>query len=456
MTRVVVITGDPLGSRMAGPAIRAWNMATELARQGHDVRLISTSAATESSTPSPGISIHIVRAGDDRAMRVHEGWAEAIVMQGYALGQFASLRSTDRMLVCDLYDPLHLELLEQGRDLPGATWALRVDVARDAIVDQVRRADLLLCASERQRLFYVGHLAALGRLNPSTYADDGALDRLLRIVPFGLPETPPQTSEQPVLRGVHPAVPDDAKLLIWGGGVYDWFDPLTLIRSVAAVREREPRVRLLFLGTRHPSVETMGVVRQAYDLAVELGVEGSHVIFNDDWVPYDERGAWLLESDAGVSTHHVHLETTFAFRTRILDYLWSGLPMVVTEGDGFADLVRDEHLGLAVPPHDVDALADALARVLTDSPEVDQWRANVARVREQYAWPTTLAPLVDALAEPHHAADYRPGRRGMGADARARRTAGLGHDARMAVHHLRHGGLRGLAERVRIRREKSS
>lgn len=431
MTRVIVITGDPLGSRMAGPAIRAWNMASEFARGGHDVRLLSTSAATSSNAPSPGFSIHIVRPGDERAMREHERWADAIVMQGYGLGQFPSLRRTDRMLVCDLYDPLHLELLEQGRDLPAATWSLRVAVARDAIVDQVRRADLLLCASERQRLFYLGHLAALGRLNPATYSDDGDLDRLLRVVPFGLSASPPTRAEQPVLRGAHPQVPHDAKLLIWGGGVYDWFDPLTLIRAVAAVREREPRVRLLFLGTRHPSVETMGIVRQAHDLAVELAVEGSHVIFNDDWVPYDERGAWLLEADAGVSTHHVHLETTFAFRTRILDYLWAGLPMVVTEGDGFADLVRDERLGLAVPPHDVDALADALSRVLAESPEVAEWRANVARVRESFTWPVALAPLADALAEPHRAADYTPGRRGMGSAARARRTAGAAHDARM-------------------------
>lgn len=455
MTRVVVLTGDPVGERMAGPAIRAFSMAAELVRHGHEVRLVSTAAATEAGERD-GVEISHVRAGDDRAMRPHERWAEAIVLQGYGLGQFSCLRGTDRLLVCDLYDPIHIELLEQGRDLPPATWQLRVGVARDAIVDQLRRADLLLCASERQRLFYLGHLAALGRVNPATYVDDGDLERLLAVVPFGLPTQPPQPGAAPVLRGVHTAVPDDARLLIWGGGVYDWFDPLTLIRAVAAVREREPRIRLLFLGTRHPSVETMGIVRRAHDLAVELGVEGRQVLFNDDWVPYDERGAWLLEADASVSTHHVHLETTLSFRTRILDYLWAGLPIVLTEGDAFADLVRDEGLGIVVPPDDADALADALARVLADSAEVQTWRANVARVRERFTWPVVLAPLVAALENPQHAADYRAGRRGMGSSGGARRTAGPMHDARMALHHLRHSGVAGLADRVRIRREKSS
>jgi hypothetical protein len=35
----------------------------------------------------------------------------------------------------------------------------------------------------------------------------------------------------------------------------------------------------------------------------------------------------------GVSAHPAHLETRFAFRTRMLDYLWAGLPIVSTEGE---------------------------------------------------------------------------------------------------------------------------
>ena len=42
--RVLVVTGEPLGDRMAGPAIRAWEMAKALAPD-HDVRLVSTAGA---------------------------------------------------------------------------------------------------------------------------------------------------------------------------------------------------------------------------------------------------------------------------------------------------------------------------------------------------------------------------------------------------------------------------
>lgn len=447
MTRVLILTGDPIGVRIAGPAIRAISIGRELQRHGHEVRLVTTTTADRPGLP---FSAFAIDRSDDRAFREHERWSEVIIFQGYGMSQFPTLRTTDRFVVADVYDPMHLEMLEQGRELPEATWTLRVAAARDALNEQLRRADLVLCASERQRLFYLGHLAALGRVTPVTYAADSDLRSLIDLAPFGLEHSLPVARQGEAIRGVVPGIDADSHVLIWGGGVYSWFDPLTLIRAVAALRDSLPTVRLFFLGTRHPGVDEMGIVRDAHDLAVSLGVEGREVIFNDTWVPYDDRGAYFLDADAGVSTHHIHVETTFAFRTRILDYLWAGLPMVVTDGDGFADLVRAEGLGIVVPPHDDQALADALRTILTDDEVAAACRESVRRVRDRFMWSVTLRPLVDFVAAPHHAADYVAGRDRMGAGGgRAARTSGPWHDARMALHHLRHSGMRDVVERVR-------
>ena len=56
----------------------------------------------------------------------------------------------------------------------------------------LRFADVVLCASERQRLLLLGVLLALGRVNPDTYDGDPTLGRLVRVVPFGLPSEPPR------------------------------------------------------------------------------------------------------------------------------------------------------------------------------------------------------------------------------------------------------------------------
>lgn len=109
-----------------------------------------------------------------------------------------------------------------------------------------------------------------GRVNPATYENDPHLEQLIAVAPFGLSSTPPAHTTD-VVKGVRSGVAVDDKLLIWGGGLYNWFDPLTLITAVARLAERRPAVRLLFLGTKHPGVDEMGIVRESFDLARELG-----------------------------------------------------------------------------------------------------------------------------------------------------------------------------------------
>lgn len=441
-TKVLVVTGDPIGPRLAGPAIRSIAMARQIGRR-HEVMLVTTSILEEVDLPFP---VHRVRPGADRDFSRLERWADVIVFQGHAMGHFESLRSSRKILVADVYDPMHLEQLEQGRDLPPETWDLHVSDAVAVLNEQLRRADFVLCASERQRLFYLGQLAALGRINPATYADDPELRGLLAVVPFGLSEQPPR-HERSVLRGVVEGIGDGDRIAIWSGGLYNWFDPETLVRAVAQLARTRPTVKLYFQGSRNPNpdVPEMAIVGSVRRLADELGVLGSSVFFNDSWVEYDDRQNYLLEADAGVSTHFDHLETTFSFRTRILDYLWAGLPMVVTDGDGFAELVRDEGLGLVVPERDPERLAEALDAVLFDDARIEQWRAAVARVREEFLWSRTLQPLLAFVDRPRRAAD-------AGAVAttalRARPVRGVRRDAGLVLHHLRNGGVRVVATKV--------
>src|SRR4029077_10583123 len=104
-----------------------------------------------------------------------------------------------------------------------------------------------------------------------------------------------------------------------------WFDPLSLIKAVDLLTRSHSNIRLFFLGMQHPnpSVPEMQMAHRARELADELGLTAKNVFFNEKWVPYAERQNYLLDADVGVSTHFEHIETTFSFRTRILDYLWT-------------------------------------------------------------------------------------------------------------------------------------
>lgn len=450
--RVLIITGDPIGVKLAGPAIRAWNMA-ELLSQQHQVRLLSLTGVSDVTAE---FDLVHVAPFDNSSFEKHHQWADVIIFQGHAMLVFEAMRTSEKIMVVDIYDPMHLEQLEQARELPQSEWITQVREATDVLNDQLLRGDFFVCASERQRLFWLGQLAALGRLNPLTYANDPDLLRLIDIAPFGLSRTPAQHHRN-VLKGVVPGISENDKVLLWSGGLYNWFDPETLIRAVAQLVKKQPNVRLFFQGTKHPhpGVPEMEIVSKSRVLSAELGVLDQAVFFNDSWVDFDDRQNYLTEADIGVSTHHSHIETTFSFRTRILDYLWAELPMVVTEGDHFADLVAQEKLGIAVPANDVGALAEALEKVLFDEKFRTQAIKNIQRVRKQYFWDVVLAPLSNFVDSASHAAD-----RGLvlvGGQKQGTLSAGpkppsrLLRDAKLAYGHLKSGGVSKVVERINTR-----
>ena len=449
--RVLVVTGEPVAERMAGPAIRAWEIARALAGE-HDVRLMSLRAAEV--TTGDGFPVVV---GRGRALREHTDWADVVVFQGFLLDAAPWLRDSQKIIVADVYDPMHLEQLEQAKDLGPAGRELAVRETTRVLNDQLARADYLLCASEKQRDFWLGQLAGQGRVNPLVYDEDASLESLLAVVPFGIPDEPP-VQQRHAIRGTVPGIGPDDKVILWGGGIYNWFDPLTLVRAVDRLRRRRPDVRLYFMGLKHPNpdVPQMRVAVETRRLADELGLTGTHVFFNEGWVPYAERADHLLDADVGVSTHFTHVETAFSFRTRILDYLWAGLPIVSTVGDTFGDLVERRGLGRAVPAEDVEALELALDELLYDPDAAAAARAAVTEVAREYRWSRTLAPLVEFCRMPRRAADlqYRLGDPDTVARLFERPRGGLREDIGLVGKYLADGGPAELARRVggRLRR----
>ena len=295
--RIAVATSEPLTARMAGPAIRAWHMAEVLVGE-HDVELVTTEACERDH---PDFTVRHVSACELRDL---EQWCDVLVFQGGLLHDHPFLVQSSTILVADVYDPFHLENLEQTKGWPASERDATIGHLTEVLNEQLRRGDFFLCASERQRDFWLGSLAALGRVNACTYDDDETLRSLLAVSPFGLPTTPPRRAG-PAMRGVVPGIGPDDKVILWAGGVYNWFDPLTLVRAVDRLRHRLPEVRLFFLGLQHPNpnVPPMRMATELRRLADELHLVGTHVFFNEGWVAYESRADFLLEADVGVSTH---------------------------------------------------------------------------------------------------------------------------------------------------------
>jgi glycosyltransferase involved in cell wall biosynthesis len=226
-------------------------------------------------------------------------------------------------------------------------------------------------------------------------------------VAFGVPDDPP-VQRRHALRGAVPGIEKGDYVLLWGGGLWNWFDPLTLVRAVQLAASRVPSLRLYFMAAPHPNpvVGEMDIAGRTRALASELELTGRHVFFNDRWIDYQDRADFLLDADVGVSTHPDHVETQFAFRTRLLDCVWAGLPVICTRGDTLADMIAARGMGLTVPPESPEALADAIVE-LADAKRRARAAKALRKAAPEFQWSRVVEPLVRFCREPRLAADRR-------------------------------------------------
>ena len=314
-------------------------------------------------------------------------------------------------------------------------WRRRLDttLTLDTFVAALSDAHHAICASERQRDLWLGLLLGAGLLGPATYDADPSLRSRLDVVPVGVSSAPLPASGGH-LRARLPQLADDDEVVLWYGGLWSWMDPATAVRAMAELLPRRPRARLVVLGRAPSAARERRAADAARRVAGELGLAGEQVLFVDDVVPYAERGGWLRDADVAISTHLDHLETRFAFRTRILDFVWAGLPSVCTEGDDLSALVAQRGLGVAVPPGDASAAADALDGLLAQGRDAAAER--FAAVAAELAWPRGR-PAARALRHRGPAA-AAPGRRRAAGPARragavARRPGAAGRAAPAAA-----------------------
>jgi len=399
---LLIVCHDTVGEKMSGPAIRYWELARVLSQHFE----VTLAAPGNPGRDSDDFKVRGYKRMDEASIEPLLGQADVIFTYAYLLNELPILEAAGKSLILDLYDPYVLENLEAFRALPEQEQGQRQGAFLAALNHQLGVGDFYVCASERQRHFWLGMLAANYRVNPSTYEQDESLRKLIEVVPFGLSSRPPEHRKR-VLKGVWPGIGETDKVILWGGGIWEWFDPLTLIKAIAEIATTRDDVKLFFMSKGHfdPSVvPDVDMVKRAVELVRELDLRDRFVFFGD-WVPYDERENYLLEADLGASLHFDHIETRFSFRTRLLDYIWAGLPSVLSAGDYLGDLLVSEGLGRGVPCADVGAVAKAITDMLAIPDLKQRLAADFERVAQDFYWENVAQPIVQFCQQPWAAPD---------------------------------------------------
>ena len=328
-----------------------------------------------------------------------------------------------KKFILDYYTLYYIEWMENTREVVRGSKSRRawwMSGARRRIGAELLFADLVTCANDRQKDYYIGAMMALGLIDPQAYDRDPGMHKLVEPAPHAVRPEPIGQHETAVLKGVYPGIREADKLIIWNGGILQWYDPLTLLRAIARIRERRDDVKLVFVGGAYPGLGSMGLgarFNEAVELAKELGLYETSVFFDRAWVPYDKIKDYMIEADLAVCTYFDNLETHFSLRTRFVDVFWAELPLICTEGDVFADMVRDKGMGITVPQKDVGAVAVAIEKLLDDRDFYERCRRNIRENNKTMTWTNALQPMVNFCKDPTSSALSKWRRTGMLAGA---------------------------------------
>lgn len=403
MSRAFLICPEPVRRVTAGVGTRFLTLARVLAEAGNEVTVAVPNDPAEAAPPAEGVQL--VAAETERLGKQADGH-DWVLLHAHLGNHYVAARD-DLPLVVDLYDPFLIENLHYHRELGFGPFATDHATWRR----QMAAGDLFLCSSEEQRLFYLGWLSALGRVNPLVLEEDPSLSQLIVELPFGAPEEAPPAA--PARAKILPDVDDDAPLLYFGG-IYDWYDPDVVLDALPTLLERDPRTSVIFVDHPHPELTPLETAARAKKRADAEGWTGGAVRF-ERWRPFERRFELPQICDLAVVTHRPGLEADLSLRTRLVDLMWLGLPTVVTERGTMARVVREEGAGTVVPAADPVALAKAVGDLLDDV----ERRRRVAAAARGWArgrrWSKVASPLLEFASaprrDPHRArfADLAPG-----------------------------------------------
>jgi glycosyltransferase involved in cell wall biosynthesis len=363
MSRVLLVCPEPLGHKQpAGIGVRFLEMDRVLRGDGHEVTILSPDG---SLTPD--------------SIRSATATADVAVVQGHIANDlFAHGRSLPT--VVDLYDPFIVENLHYYRERGAEVFTH--DHA--TLINSLVHGDFFLCASQAQRLFYIGALLATGRFNPAIFEDEPRLESLIAIAPFGV--------QAPRARAVSPAHD------ILFGGVYDWYDPILAIEAAAIARRSVPDLTLMFTRHPNPGITPQGKAAAAIEHVRLKGYE-SFVRF-ESWIPYAHRGEFFDRFSIALLTFPQSVETDLAMRTRIYDYLWGGLPVITSSAPGTDEIIERYGAGTVVRSGDADEFAKKIVELLTQEQRRQSMIEGADRFVRGHQWEETLAPLREFCRHP--------------------------------------------------------
>lgn len=166
--------------------------------------------------------------------------------------------------------------------------------------------------------------------------------------------------------------------VLWMRTFQELYDPLLAIRAFARVRVDHPDATLTMAGADR------GMLATARSLAHELGV--ADAVSFPGFLDAAGKARAFADHDVFLNTNKID-----NMPVSVVEAAACGLVPIATAVGGIPALLRDGEDSLLVPSGDVEAMAEAMGRVLADAELAGRLSDGARRTAERSGWPAVRA-----------------------------------------------------------------
>lgn len=381
-------TGRFASEVLLGPDLRALEMARAATRAGLDATLF---ADVPTARQWEGIRLSPLR--EFRVSSVRAG--ERIVLSESVAARLAFQLARESI-------PFHVDLYGfPPAELPAVYMGWPPSARR---IDRIRRALRIQFATAHAERIYLSHpgqmamLAGMISAGPQANAPElleGLSERIVYL-PMGTP-TFTDPGENP-----YPTALRERPVFLFGGGMWPWFDLRSLVEAFALADSRGSKAALFFLsGKDLTGIEAnRRLVETIRELADGLGASERSVFFNERDARPSDLAAYVGFCRAGAMANAGGLESTLAWRTRYLDLMAAGRPLVLAGDDPLGSMMARADAALVTPSGNPQALADSICRLAQDDALAARMGEASRELGASLTWERTLEPFRNILASP--------------------------------------------------------
>jgi len=195
----------------------------------------------------------------------------------------------------------------------------------------------------------------------------------------------------------------EAPMLLFVGSFFPYQDIRTLLDGFARVVMDYPQARLVLVGEGEQYKEMV-------QYAGGLGLNGS-VIFTG-FLRHTDIPSMMSAADIAIASYiRIKAEKFLGSSMKLVEYMSSGTAVIASDNGQISEVIQDGFNGILVPASDVNALENAMKRLIGDS-QFRQTLGQQARkdAMQRFSWDTYISRLesiyASVIEEHSHKAPY--------------------------------------------------